>query len=261
LLQPAPVAHARHAPRQLSTRLGGLLHVAHVACRLLRGHGTHPGAARVGGGAHHVLCGLQPGQLALLAGPLRAPGQRQQAQHIKFQEAFDLDLAAFGEAADREMRVGQAPGLHALGIADAQRRHGGMQLRIVQQCNAHRGLGRDRLGQQRGHGLLRVGRGAARHCGVHTRRLAARELAHLAGAAVGRDAGAAGQQQGGRQYGPCNKACHGLCPPWCRWCPVVRDGVAGAGAARARSSSHLSRSTWPRRNWPTSALAFFQSAC
>jgi len=127
LLQLAPVSHAGHAAGQLGAGFCRLLHVAHVLRGLAGSHGANPGLAGVGGSAYHVLRGLQAGQLALLARPPGTPGQRQQAQHVELQEAFNFHLAAFGETADGKVRVRHAAGLYAVCVADVQRRQRGLQ--------------------------------------------------------------------------------------------------------------------------------------
>ena len=87
---------------------------------LLRGHGTQPGAAGVGGKRHHVLRGLQRRDLQALGLARGAPGQGDEVHQPKGQGALDFALVAVGEATQRKVRVGQRDGLHAFGIGHAQ---------------------------------------------------------------------------------------------------------------------------------------------
>lgn len=218
LLQAAPVAHLRHAAGQLAAHLGGFGHTVVRGRHLLGGHGPQPGAAGVGGQLHHVLCGLQRGDLQALGLALGAPGQGHEVEQAKGRGAFDLAFVAVGEAPQGQVRVGPRDGLHALGIGHAQGRQPGLQAGVVEQGDAHGSVLREGLGQPAMDGLLRLrpgggvggGQGGLRHPGGTARR----ECGHVAAQAIGRHAGAACQQDGSGQHAEAVRAGHGW--PFCR---------------------------------------------
>ncbi len=156
VLQAAEIAHARHAAGQFGTGLGGLHHALVRGGHLLGGHGAQPGAARVGGQRHHLLRGLQRGDLHALCLALGAPGQGDEVQQAEGQRALDLALMAVGKARQRQLRVGQGDGLNALGIGHAQRGQACLQAGVVEQGDAHGRVLRKRLGQPAIDGLARL---------------------------------------------------------------------------------------------------------
>ncbi|MNE06719.1 hypothetical protein D3C80_993180 [compost metagenome] len=69
------------------------------------------------------------------------------------QAALVLHLAALFQAAKREARIGDTPGLDPLGLADTQLIEGRLQASVVEQGDLHRSVRRQRLGQQLGDPL------------------------------------------------------------------------------------------------------------
>ena len=221
LLQPAEVAHAGHAPRQLGTGLGRLVHALAGRQLLACGHGAQPSAARVGGQPQHVLRGGQGGLFHLHALPAAAPGQGDQADQAEAQLALDLALVAVDHAAQGQRGVGQCQGLHAVCILHAQLCQARLQAGVVEQCDAHGLVHVQRLAQPLVDALLRRVAGLQigwRQFGA-VRQAAGGMGLDRAAQAVGRDAGAAGQGQHGshgadQPGGGEDGALHGR-PPCC----------------------------------------------
>jgi hypothetical protein len=115
------------------------------------------------------------------------------------QRALDLAFVAGLESAEREARIRQARGLHQFGLADAELVQRGLQPAVVEQRDLHRRVGRQRLAQQLGHaridGRLFVGRACPRELLVA--QVLLRDALRRAEAAVGAEAGAAGEQGAG----------------------------------------------------------------
>ena len=131
-LQFVEVADLLHAPGQLGAGVSRLLHLPHVANGLFRRQRSEIGFARVGGQRQHV---HRHAPLHLLeAARLHAADQRHghQARQVEVQAALDLSLVAAARAAEAEAWVRQAPGLHHLGLGDADLLEIGLAARPVQ---------------------------------------------------------------------------------------------------------------------------------
>ena len=215
LVHLAEVADLGHAACQLAAQGCGLMHALVGGQSLLGGHGAQPRATCVGGQQQHLLGGRQRGLLHLPALPAAAPGQGDELHQAKAELALDLALVAVAKAAEGKAGVGQGQDLHTLRVGNAELRELGLQTGVVEQGDAHGGVGIDRGFEPVGNLGLRILQGL----GVRRRQLcASRQPAfgmsgHVAAKSVGRDAGAAGQHQCSEQWrGFECKALHGWPP-------------------------------------------------
>ncbi|MPM96309.1 hypothetical protein SDC9_143467 [bioreactor metagenome] len=218
LLQLVEVADGGHAPCEFRAQLGGVVHLLGRFKRLLGRHRTQPSAARVCRNDQHVLRCLQRGAFHLPTQPARAPGQGDDVDQTEADLPLNLALMAVDEAAQRQRGIEQRQRLRALRIVHGKTGKLRLQIGVVQERNAHGGVLIDWLFlQPLGHALLRIcmvfgivgrQRRIRRQAGLHL-------LLHVAAQAVGGNAGATGQQQGGSQHGQAcgnNARAHGWAP-------------------------------------------------
>jgi hypothetical protein len=131
--QLAEVAHLLHAASQFGACFGRLLHLPHVAHRLLRRDRLEVGLARVRGQRQDIHRDLALDLLEAARFQLRDHGQGQQPRKVEVQPAFQFDLVAPPKAPEREARVRQAPGLHDFGLGDAEILESSLQAAVVEQ--------------------------------------------------------------------------------------------------------------------------------
>jgi hypothetical protein len=204
LVKRAPVARLGHARSQVGRCLGGAAHLVGERRRLGRRHRREVGAARIKGEPDRVRGGLQLGLLETSAFDARARGQRQQTGDVEHDAAIDLGVAAAADAAEADAGIAQAAGLDEVRLGHAQVGEGGAQAGVIEQCNLHGRIGAERLREQRLQ--LRAVVGVALGVSCEAGRLAnafLRQARDVGQAAVGRHAGAAGQQRQRARAGHC----------------------------------------------------------
>ena len=120
LLQLVEVAHLGHAAGQFGAGFGGLHDLVHVAGGFLGGQGFDIGLAGAVGELQHLLGGLRLGLGEAAVLQLLHGGHQQQAGEVDVHTALDFALVTRALLAEREAGVGQAAGLHHVGLGDAQ---------------------------------------------------------------------------------------------------------------------------------------------
>ena len=125
-----------------------MLNLLGVTCRLLCGYGIDVSAARVGCHLQHLVGDQQLGLLEVAPFDMRSHRQSQQAQERQRERAFDRQVIAAARALKAEARIRQAAGLHECGFGQAKLRVRSLQPAVVQQCDLHGVVHRQRLGKQ-----------------------------------------------------------------------------------------------------------------
>ncbi len=148
LAQLAPVAHLRHAARQVCARFGRVHRLLLVLRRLVGGHGNDPGLAGIRGQPQHVQNQFAPRLFKQALLDLDPHRHRQQPRQIEMQAALPFHFTPPGQPPNGKSRIGQTLGRYQIGLGNPQGVECGLQARIVEQCNLHRSIRRQRLRQQ-----------------------------------------------------------------------------------------------------------------
>ncbi len=212
LRQLVEVAGLQHAPGQLARSLRSLLDLPEVLDEFLRRDGAEVGATGLRCDADGIERRLELRLLEVALLHLLRHRQGEQAQHVEHDRALDLQRApAQSQPAEAEDGIAQPAGLDQVRLGDAQPTEARLQAPVVEQCQFDRGVGRQGLPEDfrdAKAGVVGIALRALRSDRLPGAFLG--QVGHLPHPAVGREGGAAGQDE--RRSGGSPQAHHGLPP-------------------------------------------------